>query len=116
MSEQKLELLIDSDATAEAIYDDALEHVAKEVGSGLDKVCRVSHIDWEKRDDSYSGWVVRSVKDPQYCLRYTMSPDDKRTGIYPSTVGNVAYFESRQAAIEAEIYHFWTFQQLVKGT
>lgn len=118
---ETFELKVGPDGTIETIYQDGIEQFAEEMGAEVATVCRASEVEWEEipapinhRFPRLKGWSVRSVRNKDKALRIESSLNAGVGDRYIDTIVcsdnqhlAIALFESREAAIEQEIKHFW---------
>lgn len=112
-----IELMIDEEANIDAIYSDSLNAFSKEAEAPLNAVCRMTNIEWECHTSSkQEGWVVRSAEYQNYALRE--NPETGGTVLAKDESAqehlSLLYFQSREAAKQMEVKHFWEFMELLK--
>jgi hypothetical protein len=98
-----VEIEIDADGKARAIYKDETKPLLDELGHT--KIARASNVEWEEGEDGKSGWTVRSAHDPELAIRLAIVAGAWRQVV--SRHPEIAYFITREAALEAEVRHFW---------
>lgn len=120
---QEFDLVIGQDGSIGAIYQDGL---AEALGATTSEVRRASTVEWEtttippyaegEEPTKLAGWVVRSIKDPDVCIRmhpcYDDDPEEdlfvSREEEYRGMLARPYYFPTREKALEAEVKFFWS--------
>lgn len=85
-----------------SIYKDELLPLYESLGKP--KVQRASNVEWEESSDG-SGWTVRSAHDPELAIRSILQDCCYKRVV--SRIGDLLVFVTREAALEAEVEHFW---------
>jgi len=86
------------------IYKDERQRVYHELGKL--SVHRASNVEWERSKDGRDyGWTVRAAHNPKLAIRAIISGGRYKRVV--SEEGELLYFNSREAALETEVEHFW---------
>jgi hypothetical protein len=102
-----LEFKILPDGEIQTIYSPGIEQFARDIGASIN-IKRASNVEW---DVLCEGWVVTAAHDNRLAICY------KKKDGYTSflnlcvenhtTTGNIAFFDTREEALEAEEKFFW---------
>lgn len=98
------EVKIGSDGTIQMMYQDGIEVFAEDLGGGISTSCRASNVEWEETEGK-KGWTVRSAYDQDLALRFVET--DGIRELICSCYGELAFFQTREAALEKEVKFFW---------
>lgn len=104
MEKDEVEIVFGTDGKVRSIYKDSLQPLFHELGKV--KVNRASNVEWEQTQDGKEhGWTVRAAHDRELAIRCILTDGHYQRVV--SKQGELLYFNSREAALETELEHFW---------
>lgn len=102
-NDAEIELEVTPTGRIRTIYKDGRQELLQSLASHW-RIKRASNVEWEEGRE-YTGWTVRSAHDQTLAIRAIIK--DGRFSRVVSREGELLYFVSREAALEAELDHFW---------
>lgn len=104
MEKNEVEMVFGTDGKVRSIYKDELQPLFHDLGKV--KVDRASNVEWEQSPDGKDhGWTVRAAHDRELAIRCILAEGHFKRIV--SKQGELLYFNSREAALETELEHFW---------
>jgi hypothetical protein len=106
---EELKFKVGPGGVIETVYTDNLENLSDMMSASMVRVCRASHVEWEKGEPGFSmdGWVIRAAHDPSLFIRYDGKGDDNPNPFIVSREGHPMHFPTRHRALEVEVLMFW---------
>ena len=102
MNPRQISIVVTTTGVLRTIYQDDVHSILSKIGPYHIK--RASNVEWEKMD-LVSGWTVRAAHDPELAIRAIIKDGAFRQVV--SKEGELLFFNNREAALEAEVRHFW---------